>query len=68
MEKREWKTALSYLRLEMAPLNVNTERLHVLASCLLCPTVEDLKGVAQWDGPTEATRDKVLQRLQVRRC
>jgi len=64
VEKREWKTALRYLRGELAPLNVNVTRLHLLASCLLCPTGDDLKKVAEWDGPTEEARNKVLLSLQ----
>eukprot|EP00210_Caulerpa_lentillifera_P000314 g307.t1 len=64
LERQEWKTALEYLRSEITPLNIDTERVHRLAACFLCPTSDDLRSFAEWDGTSQTTRQKLLSTLQ----
>jgi WD repeat-containing protein 26 len=56
--------ALKCLRDELAPLKFNTDRLHELSCFLMCPSEEDLKRLSKWEGKTEASRQKLMDKLQ----
>lgn len=57
--------ALKCLRDELAPLKYNTDRLHELSCFLMCPSEEDLKRLSKWEGKTEASRQKLMDKLQI---
>eukprot|EP00899_Mesostigma_viride_P001331 jgi/Mesvir1/11199/Mv16593-RA.1 len=56
--------ALKCLRSEMAPLKVDTARLHQLASLIMCSGKQDLLARAEWSGAAGDSRYKLLLSLQ----
>lgn len=64
LEGRETKKALSILRNELAPLNHDSNRLHLLSSLIMCAGPEDLRARAIWDGVAGQSRHHLLENLQ----
>lgn len=57
--------AVKCLRMELAPLQVDTMQLHKLANAIMCQDEEDLQKVMEWGGPENGSRLKLLNHLQV---
>ena len=57
--------ALACLQNELSPLCVNTQRLHRLASCVLCRDAAALQEAAGWLGIAGGSRERVLSDLEV---
>ena len=57
--------AVKCLRMELAPLQVDTVQLHKLANAIMCQDEEDLQKVMEWGGPENGSRLKLLNHLQV---
>lgn len=58
--------AVKCLRMELAPLQVDTVQLHKLANAVMCQDEEDLQKVMGWVGPENGSRQNLLNHLQVR--
>ncbi|KAM3602282.1 uncharacterized protein V6R79_001464 [Siganus canaliculatus] len=56
--------ALQVLRGELTPLKYNTDRIHVLSGYLMCSHAEDLRAKAEWEGKGNASRCRLLDKLQ----
>eukprot|EP00246_Nothoceros_aenigmaticus_P008830 TRINITY_DN2392_c0_g2_i2.p1 TRINITY_DN2392_c0_g2~~TRINITY_DN2392_c0_g2_i2.p1 ORF type:complete len:271 (-),score=42.43 TRINITY_DN2392_c0_g2_i2:100-912(-) len=56
--------ALKTLRTEISPLDINIQRVHELASCIVCPSREDLLDKSEWRGPGAISRLRLLVELQ----
>eukprot|EP00850_Spirogloea_muscicola_P010597 SM000063S19987 [mRNA] locus=s63:86066:95294:+ [translate_table: standard] len=56
--------ALQVLRGSLAPLGINTNQLHLLATCVMCTTPEDLMKTVQWTGSAVKSRFRLLVDLQ----
>lgn len=63
LEKRDHRQALSILRTELTPLNQDAQQLHALSSLLMCPSAEDVKIKAGWDGASGQSRHQLLSSL-----
>ena len=57
--------AVKCLRMELAPLQVDTVQLHKLANAIMCQDEEDLQKVMGWVGPENGSRQNLLNHLQV---
>ena len=57
--------AVKCLRMELAPLQVDTVQLHKLANAVMCQDEEDLQKVMNWTGPENGSRQNLLNSLQV---
>lgn len=57
--------AVKCLRMELAPLQVDTVQLHVLANAVMCQDEDDLQKVMDWAGPDNGSRQHLLNSLQV---
>lgn len=57
--------AVKCLRMELAPLQVDTIQLHKLANAVMCQDEEDLQKVMGWVGPENGSRQNLLNHLQV---
>ena len=66
MAKQQQKDALECIRTRMQPLGVYPEALHLLASGLLCKSVEELQAHTRWQGHSTSARQAVLATLRVR--
>ncbi|KAJ2773165.1 hypothetical protein IWQ57_001429 [Coemansia nantahalensis] len=64
LEARQLKQALLILQNELSTLTSDTRQLHQLSSLLMCPTPEDLRTAADWDGGSGRSRFLVLESLQ----
>lgn len=64
LEQSQVMQALHVLRNEITPLGQNTERLHLLASLVLCTSIEDVMQQASWDGAEGASREILLSEIQ----
>jgi len=53
------------LRKQLAKSRAKPDRLHRLAACLLCATPEELRHTANWPGAGPASRQRVVEELQV---
>ena len=53
------------LRKQLAKSRAKPERLHRLAACILCATPEELRRAANWPGAGPASRQRVIEELQV---
>eukprot|EP00850_Spirogloea_muscicola_P018871 SM000177S03204 [mRNA] locus=s177:210935:220262:- [translate_table: standard] len=56
--------ALQVLRGSLAPLGINTNQLHLLATCVMCTTPEDLMKTVHWTGSAVKSRFRLLVNLQ----
>ncbi|KAG6543153.1 hypothetical protein Mapa_015402 [Marchantia paleacea] len=56
--------ALKTLRTELSPLQINTQRVHELATWVICPSKEELKEKAEWEGAGVDSRVRLLEELQ----
>ncbi|KIY43516.1 WD40 repeat-like protein [Fistulina hepatica ATCC 64428] len=63
LEDNDSAAALKVLRNELAPLNVEPNRLHLLSSYLMCSNSEDLRERAQWQGGRRASRQRLMEQL-----
>ena len=54
------------LRKQLAKSRAKPDRLHRLAACILCATAEELRRTANWPGAGPASRQRVIEELQVR--
>ena len=57
--------AVKCLRMELAPLQVDTVQLHDLANAVMCQDEDDLQKVMAWAGPDNGSRQHLLNSLQV---
>ncbi|CAM6018318.1 unnamed protein product [Sphagnum balticum] len=60
----ETTAALKTLRTEISPLDINTQRVHQLASFIVCPSRDILLDKAEWRGSGEDSRIYLLEELQ----
>eukprot|EP01018_Ginkgo_biloba_P030190 Gb_04425 [translate_table: standard] len=64
LEKVDVPAALKTLRLEISPLQINRQRVHELASCIVCPSRCELLGYTKKGDLSSNPRIKLLQDLQ----
>ncbi|KAG8904251.1 hypothetical protein FRB99_002035 [Tulasnella sp. 403] len=64
LEQRLTSRALTVLRAELAPNSVDSDKLHILSSLMMCTDPEDLRERAKWDGAEGTSRRKLLSDLQ----
>ncbi|KAJ2269112.1 hypothetical protein J3F81_004435, partial [Coemansia sp. RSA 371] len=64
LEARQLKQALLVLQNELSTLTNDIQQLHRLSGLLMCPSVEDLRTAADWDGSSGRSRFVVLESLQ----
>ncbi|KAJ7343183.1 WD40 repeat-like protein [Mycena albidolilacea] len=63
LEAQKTTDALHVLRNELAPLEVDSEHLHILSSLMMCSEPEDLRRRAGWDGAAGNSRRILLENL-----
>ncbi|KAJ7087763.1 WD40 repeat-like protein [Mycena epipterygia] len=63
LEAQKITDALQVLRNELAPLDVDSEQLHILSSLMMCSEPEDLRQRAGWDGAAGNSRRILLDNL-----
>ncbi|KAL0946759.1 hypothetical protein HGRIS_012935 [Hohenbuehelia grisea] len=63
LEAQKTTAALSVLRNELAPLNMDSDELHTLSSYMMCSEAEDLRTRANWDGASGSSRRELLSAL-----
>ncbi|KAF8460623.1 WD40-repeat-containing domain protein [Kalaharituber pfeilii] len=63
LEAEDITRALAVLRTELTPLNQNEDKLHSLASLMMCNSPEDLRKNADWDGAHGMSRRQLLSEL-----
>ncbi|KAJ6463825.1 WD40 repeat-like protein [Mycena vitilis] len=63
LEAQKTTDALHVLRNELAPLDVDSEQLHMLSSLMMCSEPEDLRRRAGWDGAAGKSRRILLDNL-----
>ncbi|KAL3133283.1 hypothetical protein ABBQ38_007163 [Trebouxia sp. C0009 RCD-2024] len=56
--------AVKCLRMELAPLHIDTVQLHNLANAVMCQDEDDLQKVMNWAGPDKGSRQALLNSLQ----
>eukprot|EP00026_Physarum_polycephalum_P004611 Phypoly_transcript_04633.p1 GENE.Phypoly_transcript_04633~~Phypoly_transcript_04633.p1 ORF type:complete len:479 (+),score=53.09 Phypoly_transcript_04633:192-1628(+) len=64
LETRKVKEALHTLRHELTPLNQSPEKLHRLASLVMCSDLDDLRKKADWPGCSPVSRRAVLSAVR----
>lgn len=64
LEAHNLTEALKVLRHEITPLKQPPEKLHRLASLVMCTDVEDLKKKADWDGSSGKSRHTLLKSIR----
>ncbi|KAH8947428.1 hypothetical protein BDL97_11G040600 [Sphagnum fallax] len=64
LDHGETSAALKTLRSEISTLDINTQRVHQLASFIMCPSREVLLDKADWRGAGEDSRIHLLEELQ----
>jgi WD40 repeat protein len=64
LEKGQIHDALSVLRQQLSPIHPDINRLHMLSSCILFKTLEDLRKHAEWLGSQGGSRSDLLKKLQ----
>lgn len=55
--------AIGCLRQDLAPLNIEQQRLQHLAGCIMCSGKEDLRAHTAWPGPSGGSRHQLLKSL-----
>ncbi|KAJ7444832.1 WD40-repeat-containing domain protein [Mycena latifolia] len=63
LEAQQTTDALQVLRNELAPLDVDSDQLHLLSSLMMCSEPEDLRQRAGWDGALGQSRRILLDNL-----
>jgi WD repeat-containing protein 26 len=63
LEERDHAGALMVLRHELTPLHRDVSQLHILSGLMVCPTPEDLRLQAAWDGAHGTSRHTLLSEL-----
>ena len=63
LEQRDHAGALMVLRHELTPLHRDVGQLHVLSGLMVCPSAEDLRMQAGWDGAEGSSRSNLLIEL-----
>ncbi|KAJ6597194.1 WD40 repeat-like protein [Mycena vulgaris] len=63
LEAQKTTDALQVLRNELAPLDVDSDQLHILSSLMMCSEPEDLRQRAGWDGAAGNSRRILLDNL-----
>ncbi|KAJ6630542.1 WD40-repeat-containing domain protein [Mycena sp. CBHHK59/15] len=63
LEAQKTTDALHVLRNELAPLDVDSDQLHILSSLMMCSEPEDLRQRARWDGAAGNSRQILLDNL-----
>ena len=63
LEARDHAGALMVLRQELTPLHQDTFQLHNLSGLMVCPSAEDLRTQAVWDGAQGSSRHALLMQL-----
>ncbi|PPQ68153.1 hypothetical protein CVT25_014079 [Psilocybe cyanescens] len=63
LEGKKPTAALQVLRNELAPSNVDPDKLHSLSSLIMCSEPEDLRRRAEWDGASGTSRHQLLHTL-----
>ena len=63
LEERDHAGALMVLRQELTPLHRDVSQLHILSGLMVCPSAEDLRTQAGWDGAQGLSRDVLLSEL-----
>ncbi|KAH9483891.1 WD repeat-containing protein 26-like protein [Psilocybe cubensis] len=63
LEGKKPTAALQVLRNELAPSNVDPDKLHSLSSLIMCSEPEDLRRRAAWDGASGMSRHQLLDTL-----
>ncbi|KAF6777917.1 hypothetical protein AHF37_02615 [Paragonimus kellicotti] len=65
LEANEVMPAVTLLRNQITPMQRNTERVHTLASCLMCRTAAELSAQAGgWAGKDAGSRLQLINRIQ----
>ncbi|KAI8914971.1 WD40-repeat-containing domain protein [Powellomyces hirtus] len=64
LEAGDTQSALSVLRHELGAMCSDTQRVHLLASFMMCADADTLKSRAQWTGAEGASRTTLLNQLQ----
>ncbi|KAF8590071.1 WD40 repeat-like protein [Ramaria rubella] len=64
LEVQELNAALVVLRTELAPLNIDPERLQLLSSLLMSASGDEVRRGARWDGAAGSSRHRLLLYLQ----
>lgn len=65
LEANEVMPAVTLLRNRITPMQRNTERVHTLASCLMCRTLAELRAQAGgWAGIEAGSRLQLINRIQ----
>ncbi|KAI4144924.1 MAG: hypothetical protein LQ340_006491 [Diploschistes diacapsis] len=63
LEERDHAGALMVLRQELTPLHRDVSQLHFLSGLMVCPSAEDLRAQAAWDGAQGSSRNILLAEL-----
>ena len=63
LEARDHAGALMVLRQELTPLHRDTGQLHNLSGLMVCPTADDLRNQAVWDGAHGKSRQILLTQV-----
>eukprot|EP01018_Ginkgo_biloba_P030558 Gb_17775 [translate_table: standard] len=64
LEKGNVLAALNTLRMEISPLQINRQRVHQLASCVISPSRCEVLGLANKEGVDINSRTKLVHELQ----
>ncbi|KAJ3021612.1 hypothetical protein HKX48_008181 [Thoreauomyces humboldtii] len=64
LEAGTMAVALEVLRQDLSPMEMNTKRIHQLASFMMCADAATLRSRAGWDGAQGISRTELLQKLQ----
>lgn len=63
LETGDKSSALTVLRTELTPLKQDIGRLHEISSLMMCPSLDDLRTQAQWDGAEGQSRTLLLSEI-----
>lgn len=63
LEANKTTAALYVLRNELAPLDADSDHLHMLSSLIMCSDPDDLRQRASWDGTLGSSRHHLLNNL-----
>ncbi|KXL44763.1 MAG: hypothetical protein FE78DRAFT_418955 [Acidomyces sp. 'richmondensis'] len=63
LEAGDKSSALAVLRMELTPLKQDIGRLHEISSLMMCPSPDDLRRQAEWDGADGQSRTLLLSEI-----